>query len=52
MNRYLGSEFPQILEKDNVEYQQANLTVPGLFITSNCLFWELTFVTSDCFILL
>ena len=38
MNRYLGSEFPQILEKDNVEYQQANLTVPGLFITSNCLF--------------
>jgi hypothetical protein len=29
MNRYLGPEFPQILLKDNVEYKQANLTVPG-----------------------
>lgn len=26
---YLGSEFPQILAKANVEYQQANLTVPA-----------------------
>ena len=32
INRYLGSEFPQILAKANVEYQQANLTVPGLSI--------------------
>jgi len=29
MNRYLGPDFPQILSKDNVEYKQANLTVPG-----------------------
>ncbi|KAH9001467.1 NAD-P-binding protein [Lactarius akahatsu] len=27
---YLGSEFPQILGKPNVEYQQANLTVPAI----------------------
>lgn len=39
MNRYLGSEFPQILSKDNVEYQQANLTVPGLFIPLKLFFW-------------
>ncbi|TDL27254.1 hypothetical protein BD410DRAFT_410300 [Rickenella mellea] len=26
---YLGSEFPKILEKPNVEYQQANLTLPA-----------------------
>jgi len=31
MNRYLGPEFPQILLKDNVEYKQANLSVPGWF---------------------
>lgn len=31
MNRYLGPEFPQVLSKDNVEYKQANLTVPGWF---------------------
>jgi hypothetical protein len=30
MHRYLGSEFPRILAKENVEYRQANLTVPGL----------------------
>jgi len=27
---YLGPEFPQILSKDNVEYKQANLTVPAI----------------------
>jgi hypothetical protein len=32
MNRYLGPEFPQIISKDNVEYKQANLTVPGWFM--------------------
>ncbi|KAA1474851.1 NAD-P-binding protein [Dentipellis sp. KUC8613] len=26
---YIGSEFPKVLEKDNVEYKQANLTVPA-----------------------
>ncbi|KAI0029730.1 NAD-P-binding protein [Vararia minispora EC-137] len=25
---YIGSEFPKVLEKDQVEYRQANLTVP------------------------
>ena len=43
MNRYIGSEFPQILAKGNVEYQQANLTVPGLFLLSNRLFGETHF---------
>ncbi|KAI0306760.1 NAD-P-binding protein [Multifurca ochricompacta] len=27
---YLGSEFPQVLAKDNVEYKQANLTVSSI----------------------
>jgi len=27
---YLGPEFPQLLAKDNVEYKQANLTVPAI----------------------
>jgi hypothetical protein len=31
---YLGSEFPQILAKDNVEYQQANLTVTAIVSSS------------------
>jgi hypothetical protein len=30
MHRYLGPEFPRVLAKDNVEYRQANLTVPSL----------------------
>ena len=29
MNRYLGPDFARILAKDNVEYKQANLAVPG-----------------------
>ncbi|KAI0273821.1 NAD-P-binding protein [Gloeopeniophorella convolvens] len=27
---YLGSEFTQVLAKDNVEYKQANLTIPAI----------------------
>lgn len=26
-NRYIGAEFPKVLEKPEVEYRQANLTV-------------------------
>jgi hypothetical protein len=52
MNRYLGSEFPQILAKDNVEYQQANLTVTGLFIPLTLSFGGTHFTASDCFVLL
>lgn len=28
---YLGAEFPKVLEKPNVEYKQANLTIPGAY---------------------
>ena len=27
-HRYVGSEFPEVLKKPNVEYRQANLTIP------------------------
>lgn len=28
--RYIGSEFPKLLDKPEVEYRQVNLTVPGM----------------------
>ncbi|OBZ75658.1 3-hydroxyisobutyrate dehydrogenase, mitochondrial [Grifola frondosa] len=31
--RYLGSEFPKVLQKPNVHYRQANLTVPSTVAT-------------------
>lgn len=52
MNRYLGPEFPQIILKDNVEYKQANLSVPGWFtpFTIFVFFVNLNVAISDCFI--
>jgi hypothetical protein len=42
MHRYLGPEFPRILAKENVEYRQANLTVPGLSTSFLLLSFPLT----------
>jgi hypothetical protein len=53
MHRYLGPEFPRILAKENVEYRQANLTVPGLSTSFVLLSFPLTesnATASDCLI--
>ena len=42
MHRYVGPEFPRVLAKENVEYRQANLTVPGLSSSFLLLSFPLT----------